>query len=84
MVADTDKKEGTDYGMEVSKRCEEMGSRTKAEIDLIQEEGPLSLEKDLVETGAVSAGFNADVRCFNVSSRDLPHPLHCSHQMNAS
>ena len=54
MVDDTDKKEGTDYGMEVFKRCEELGSRTKAQIDLVQEEGPLSLEKDLVETGAVS------------------------------
>ena len=54
MADDTDKKEGTDYGMEVFKRCEELGSRTKAEIDLVQEEGPLSLEKDMVETGAVS------------------------------
>ena len=79
MVDDTDKKEGTDYGMEVFKRCEELGSRTKAKIDLVQEEGPLSLEKDLVETGAVSTWFNADVRCFNVSTRDLPYPLNCSH-----
>ena len=54
MIDDTDKKEGTDYGMEMFKRCEELGSRTKAKIDLVQEEGPLSLEKDLVETGAVS------------------------------
>ena len=51
MVDDTEKKEGTDDGMETSKRCEEMRSRTKAGTDLAQEEGPLSLEKDLVETG---------------------------------